>query len=71
MNTDDQNTQAQNVPQPQGTQSTPTPPISDLVSAMNSVDTKAPEANLNATSMSDNNGGRIEFNEDSIANIIK
>lgn len=39
-------------------------PIQNLVNVMQSVDSSSPEAKLNATSMDDNNGGRIEFNED-------
>lgn len=38
--------------------------LSDLVGALQSVDTQTPEAALNATSISDNNGGRIELNQD-------
>lgn len=39
-------------------------PLADLVDALQSVDTTTPEATLNATSIEDNNGGRIELNED-------
>lgn len=39
-------------------------PMVDLVDALQSVDTQSPEASLNATSIEDNNGGRIELNED-------
>ena len=39
-------------------------PMVDLVDALQSVDTESPEASLNATSIEDNNGGRIELNED-------
>ena len=38
--------------------------LTDLVDALQSVDTTSPEASLNATSIEDNNGGRIELNED-------
>ena len=43
----------------------PVVPVETLVNAMQSVDTTSEEAQLNAMSMDDNNGGRIEFNEDS------
>ncbi len=47
-------------------------PLIDLVDALQSVDTTTPEASLNATSIDDNNGGRIELNEDpSDPNVIK
>lgn len=47
-------------------------PLADLVDALQSVDTTTPEASLNATSIEDNNGDRIELNEDpSNPNIIK
>ena len=46
--------------------------LTDLVDALQSVDTTTPEASLNATSIEDNNGGRIELNEDpSDPNVIK
>ena len=38
--------------------------VADLVDALQSVDTTTPEASLNATSIEDNNGDRIELNED-------
>lgn len=38
--------------------------LTDLVGALQSVDTQAPEAALNATSISDNIGDRIELNQD-------
>lgn len=38
--------------------------LTDLVEALQSVDTNKPEASLNATSIDDNNGGRIELNQD-------
>lgn len=37
--------------------------IPNIVNILQSVDTKSPEAKLNATSISDNNGGRIELNQ--------
>lgn len=39
--------------------------LTDLVDALQSVDTNSPEASSNATSIDDNNGGRIELDEDS------
>ena len=42
----------------------------DLVDALQSVDPSSPEAPANATSITDNNGGRIELDEDS-PNAIK
>lgn len=49
-------------------QSDPTPDspqaLAGLVDAMDSVDTNSPNADQNATSISDNNGSRIELNED-------
>lgn len=44
--------------------------LTDLVGALESVDTNSPEASSNATSIDDNNGGRIELDEDS-PNVIK
>lgn len=43
-------------------------PFSGLMGALQSVNTNSPEAKLNRTSISDNNGGRIELNQE---NIIK
>lgn len=40
--------------------------VPKLVSALNSVDLNSPEAAQNAHSISDNNGGRIELNQDKI-----
>ena len=40
------------------------PNLIDLVDALQSVDSSSPEAPANATSIDDNNGGRIELNED-------
>ena len=40
-------------------------PLTDLVDALQSVDPSSPEAPANATSIEDNNGGRIELDEDS------
>ena len=46
--------------------------LTDLVDALQSVDTTTPEASLNATSIEDNNGDRIELNEDPAnPNVIK
>lgn len=39
-------------------------PMTDLVDALQSVDTNSPDATLNPTSIDDNNGGRIELDED-------
>lgn len=39
-------------------------PLVDLVDTLQAVDTNTPEAALNATSIEDNNGDRIELNED-------
>ncbi len=38
--------------------------VSKVVQALGSVDTNSPNAQMNAHSISDNNGGRIELNED-------
>ena len=46
------------------------PNLVDLVDALQSVDPSSPEAPSNATSIDDNNGGRIELDEDS-PNVIK
>ena len=47
-------------------------PLANLVDALQSVDTTTPEASLNATSIEDNNGGRIDLYEDpSDPNVIK
>ena len=42
--------------------------LTNLADALSSVDPKAPDAEANATSISDNNGGRIELNQDEINN---
>lgn len=67
MATNNQNTTP---PAPVGmlppTSAVPSNPINDLVSALGSVDPKAPDAIQNATSISDNNGGRIELNHDGL-----
>lgn len=39
----------------------PVNPITELFQLLQAVDTKSPEAELNESSMSDNNGGRILF----------
>lgn len=61
MSTTDNNSQQVNnpAPVPDSGQS-----LTDLVGALQSVDTSKPEASLNATSIDDNNGGRIELNQD-------
>ena len=67
MNTDDPNpTPLNDNNQPQAVEpsSDSGQPMADLVDALQSVDTQAPEASLNATSIEDNNGDRIELNED-------
>lgn len=43
-------------------------PITELIGTLQSVDTNSSEARLNATSINDNNCGRIELNQE---NIIK
>jgi hypothetical protein len=40
----------------------PTSNLAELIDALQSVDTNSPTAQLNATTISDNNGGRIELN---------
>lgn len=67
MNTDDSD-------KPQDTPATPSQDspeqaeagqaLTELVDAMNSVDTASPEAQLNESSMDDNNGRRITYAED-------
>jgi len=42
--------------------------LSELADALSSVDHNAPDAEANATSIDDNNGGRIELNQDKIDN---
>lgn len=42
--------------------------LADLADTLSSVDPNAPDAEANATSISDNNGGRIELNQDKIDN---
>ncbi len=65
MNTDDSKNQPSQTQTPSPTPNTNTGQVlSDLANTMKSVDTKSPEAKLNTTSISDNNGGRIELNED-------
>jgi hypothetical protein len=39
------------------------PTVGDLVNELKKVDINSPEASLNATSISDNNGGRIDLTE--------
>lgn len=68
MNNDDPNQS----PQPTDSSNDSGPALTDLVDALQSVDTQSPEASLNATSIEDNNGDRIELNEDpSDPNVIK
>ena len=64
MNTDDPKQDSpQSVPEPtQDSDSNQN--LTDLVDALQSVDPSSPEAPANATSIDDNNGGRIELNED-------
>ncbi len=38
--------------------------LTQVMDAMRSIDTKSPDAQANSTSITDNNGGRIELNED-------
>ena len=68
MNTDDPPNQItpndNNQQQPTDSNGDSGQPMADLVDALQSVDTEAPDAGLNATSIDDNNGGRIELNED-------
>ena len=66
MNTDDPNQTPTSDNQQQTTDSSSDSgqPLADLVDALQSVDTESPEASLNATSIEDNNGDRIELNED-------
>lgn len=46
--------------------------VDQAVEILSNIDTGSPEAELNATSMQDYDGGRIEFNEDlSGSNTIK
>ena len=73
MNTDDSTpANDNNQLQPADSSSDSGQPMADLVDALQSVDTTTPEASLNATSIEDNNGGRIELNEDpSDPNVIK
>lgn len=77
MNTDDPNPTPmsdnnQQIPTDAGNNNDSGQPLADLVDALQSVDTQSPEASLNATSIEDNNGDRIELNEDpSDPNIIK
>lgn len=42
--------------------------LTNLADALSSVDPNAPDAEANATSISDNNGGRINLNQDKIDN---
>ena len=67
MNIDDPNQTPpsdNNQPQPVDSSSDSGQSVADLVDALQSVDTTTPEASLNATSIEDNNGDRIELNED-------
>lgn len=66
MSTDDiqnqQNTPIQVNPNQDGNDSGQA--LSDLADTLSSVNPKAPDAEVNATSISDNNGGRIELNQE-------
>lgn len=73
MNTDTSNQPAKTVVPPAISQNDPKPTshstnsqqtIIDLASTLQSVDTKSPEAKLNATSIVDAEGKRIELNQD-------
>lgn len=51
---------------------TPINPLVSLVDSMRQINTNRPDAQLNKDSMSDNNGGRITFNEDlKCSNVIR
>ena len=63
MNTDEPN-QTPQQPTDSSDNSDSGQPLADLVDVLQSVDTTTPEASLNATSIEDNNGDRIELNED-------
>lgn len=68
MDTDEPN----KTPQPTDSSNDSGSALTDLVDTLQSVDMESPEASLNATSIADNNGGRIELNEDSTdPNVIK
>lgn len=66
MSTDDpKNDPSQSQPNASNQATGNDPSFVDLVGALDSVDTSSPEAILNPTSISDNNDGRIELDEDS------
>lgn len=77
MNTDDQNSvpvQSSNSPTSASPVNSTSPiplssvadPLVDLVQTMQSVNTSDPKAEANVTSIDDNNGGRIELNDESV-----
>jgi len=70
MNTNDnQNQPTEPVPQtPNQAGNDSGEALTNLADALGSVDPKAPDAEANATSISDNNGGRIDLNQDKIDN---
>ena len=63
LNQESSNNDLAQVEQPQAIDANEQP-VTDLVDALQSVDTTIPEATLNATSIEDNIGDRIELNED-------
>jgi len=56
--------QAQNTQLNKAPEGEKTTPVVDLIQVMQTVDTNSDDAKLNVTSISDNNGGRIELNEE-------
>lgn len=74
MNTDDSDNNSNPIPEEiANNQSLPEAPrqdLTNLVNVMQSVDTNTPEAKENATSIDDNNGGRVELNEDIASKIF-
>ena len=66
---DNQNQPAEPAPQtPNQTGNDGGEALTNLADALGSVDPKAPDAEANTTSISDNNGGRIDLNQDKIDN---
>lgn len=60
------NTQQQSVPQVNQSSQNNNNSLAELVNVMSQVKTISPEAIYNATSIPDNNGGRIELNDPTI-----
>ena len=66
MNSDQSTQSVNNQDSSENSQESTGQALVDLVSALQSVDTNSPDADQNASSIDDGNGGRIELNQDKL-----